>query len=273
MGRPAPSVIRNAVNAVEICSWTAEPRQARALMNSFMDGLNQGEISQPILEDLASTYAKYGPASRARRCYSLLVLLADKNMLPDVSKQFWKDQLRKLGPSEYAEEMKLFEQSSARGEWSVAFSYIVKANTVRTEDPALAKLFPWSEIQSGIDKLEPNIPLESQHYFLAKALEMAQHEKKSTALNSWIDGKRRNALITIRQIVDAIDQAISQGQYVKALHETQSAVCVATIDSSISKHSDWKGLIERVEIIQSKIETPYRLQCQALIEEIKTAAR
>lgn len=269
LGRPAPSAIRNLVNEIEPWTGKLDTAQVKPQMDIFQRDLNNGQISQQAVEDLAAAYSKHGPTGKARMCYTLLIKLAERHPVPPEQIKLWQEKEHLLGVREFNEELSQSEKESKQKHWSAAIKHLSNADKVRSLDAALAKQFRWSLVASRMDKLQPRIPYEQQFYFLSTAVAMANTEEMSPEQRQWLKGKRNSALTTFAQVVAVADRDISRGRYRSALDEMHRALQIGTIDPVVSDQCDWSSAVKRLEIIERLVEPTCKPDCKGLLARMK----
>lgn len=269
LGRPAPSAIRNLVNKIEPWTGKLDTAQVKPQMDIFQRDLNNGQISQQAVEDLAAAYSKHGPTGKARMCYTLLIKLAERHPVPPEQIKLWQEKVRLLGVREFSEELSQSEKESKQKHWSAAIKHLSNADNVRSLDAALAQQFRWSLIANRMDKLQPRIPYEQQFYFLSTAVTMANTEEITPEQRQWLKGKRNSALTTLAQVVAVADREISRGRYRSALDEMHRALQIGTIDPVVSDQCDWSSAVKRLEIIERLVEPTCKPDCKDLMARMK----
>ena len=269
LGRPAPSAIRYLVNEIEPWTGKLDTAQVKPQMDIFQRDLNNGQISQQAVEDLAAAYSTHGPTGKARTCYSLLIKLAERHPVQPAQIKLWQEKVRFLGVREFNEELGQSEKESKQKHWSAAITHLWNANNIRSLDAALAQQFRWSLVASRMDKLQPRIPYEQQFYFLSTAVTMANTEEITPEQRQWLKGKRNSALATFAQVVAVADREISRGRYRSALDEMHRALQIGTIDPVVSDQCDWSSAVKRLEIIERLVEPTCKADCKDLMARMK----
>ena len=273
LGRPAPSAIRNLVNEIEPWPGKLDTAQVKPQMDIFQRDLNNGQISQQAVEDLAAAYSKHGPTGKARMCYTLLIKLAERQPVTPEQIKLWQEKVRLLGVREFNEELSQSEKESKQKHWSAAIKHLSNAHNVRSLDAALAKQLRWSLIANRMDKLQPRIPYEQQFYFLSTAVTMANTEEISPEQRQWLKGKRSRVLTTFAQVLAVADREISRGRYRLALNEMHRALQIGTIDPVVSEQCDWLSASKRLAIIERLVEPLYTADCKNLMAQMKELSK
>jgi hypothetical protein len=240
-----PSQIRDFAYDLEHHIGSSDSPEACALIQAFRGELKKNEISIPTVVALAKAFAKQESFGPARKCYSLLLTLAQCEGADKRPVVTWRKEISRLAPKEFAQYLNKFEERRAKDEARAALEALFEANNARCLDPALAKELAFSEISRRVDMLKLQPACQEYDFYPMEALGLSRFEETSQELNEWRDAKRKVAIDLSQARLSACDEALAEGQSGKALEFLRRAVNLSSLDAETIKLANWRAIKDR----------------------------
>jgi len=261
-GRPAPSVIRDLVNDISYYHEGLFDYLAYSKRVEFKEKADHGQISVAALESLAQSYDFHGPASQARKCYALLVALADRENPTEQKLKQWKVRVQANAISEYKNLLSQCDQHVMNKKVVLAIQDLEEAEALRRSSLEMIAKFPFTDILTRFDSMPVNTAPDRQSYLNA-AFQLAGMERPSPAIEAWLKPKVGIAVAQYDYCVTQVAKSIAQHQYDEAIASVEGAITIGTMDPRVEKCCNWKPLTEHLTQI-SKAAPTLSVRCAEL---------
>ncbi len=265
-GRPAPNIVRDLVSDISYfhengLSMIAYPRR-----EAFKEKAERGEISVDDLEKLAQSYHFHGPAVQARKCYSLLLSLADREHPPESKLKHWKERVVEAGTTEYTDNIKLFDKHFKAKAFEAALSDLIEANSARRADKALEKKFAFVEICTRLDQLIASNSSERWRS-VETAFELAQQEGASPVIDSWLVPKVSIGVARFNTAIATTDKELTRKNFDAAMHALRTTPQTGQVDTRIWKACNWAQVKIRLTKLAS-LAPAHAQECSSILKWI-----
>ena len=197
VGRPAPNEIRDKVEDLTYYEYQKYKKLPNHLLHSFITDINSGHISIPKLRLLAKRFEREEDAGGARRCYSLLLALAErenanKNDIKDVN-----ERIRLLLKKEYAAELICFDGEVRKRDFRQAKERLFKVDNARRMALKFGDVYPWKDFETRLDFLSQQKVTEAADTIFGWAMSIADDYPSSKEMEDWKERQRKRALAQI----------------------------------------------------------------------------
>jgi len=246
-GRPAPNAIRDLVNDIAYYHEEMFGYLAYSKRQKFKETSDAGEISVPLLEGLAQSYDFHGPISQARKCYELLVALAEREHPTELKLKGWKERLLETTFSDYQCELKEFERHLKAREADSAIEHLNKANDIRRSNREFEAKHPFDEMATRIDSLQAAFG-RGQMRVMSAPFEFACSEAP-VITEKWLQSKVTRCTDDFNLCLAQADKDIAAHKYTNAVRQMEKAMAIGLMDPLVFKTANWNLYTERLNQI------------------------
>lgn len=197
LGRPAPNEIRDKVQDLTYYEYQKYKKLPNHLLHSFRTDLSSGHISIPKLRLLAKRFEREEDAGGARRCYSLLVALAERENTNEEDVKDINERLRLLLKKEYAAELICFDGEVEKRDFRQARERLFKVDSARRMALKFGDVYPWKDFETRLDFLSQQKVTEASDTIFGWAMSIADDYPSSKEMKDWKERQRKRALAQI----------------------------------------------------------------------------